>query len=271
MYIPILYPYHMGSISAQTLAQALNAKRVFPDGTYHYNNSHLAINWGSTRQPNWETPATKWLNPPPNVLTAADKVQCFQALSAAGISVPIYDRGSDLSQDTLMRWLRDGDVYLRWNTRGHSGQGIQVIPRGTSQPPYDPFHPPPLVVRGLGRRKEFRAHILGGEVVRLQQKRHRRDWDGDYNYAVRNYDNGWIYSIHNLNDVTDEALNACIAAVSTLGLHFGAVDFAIHQKPRRTTANQPFALFEVNTAPGMDGTTIDAYTHYIQHTCTNGI
>ena len=56
------------------------------------------------------------------------------------------------------------------------------------------------------------------------------------------------------DDVTKQAL----LAVDGLGLDFGAVDVGWNQHYQEAT------VYEVNTAPGLTGTTLDKYTNAIR-------
>jgi glutathione synthase/RimK-type ligase-like ATP-grasp enzyme len=47
-----------------------------------------------------------------------------------------------------------------------------------------------------------------------------------------------------------------VAAVNTLGLDFGAVDIA--------ECGDHAVVFEVNTAPGIDGTTVSKYNTFLK-------
>jgi D-alanine-D-alanine ligase-like ATP-grasp enzyme len=72
------------------------------------------------------------------------------------------------------------------------------------------------------------------------------------NFKIRSYENGWVFCRENIQKPDDlEAVS--IAAVSAIGLTFGAVDVIYNEKQ-----NKCFVL-EVNTAPGLTGTTINSY------------
>jgi hypothetical protein len=84
-------------------------------------------------------------------------------------------------------------------------------------------------------------------------KRKRQEIDNDnVNYQIRNADNGWVYCRGGVNPPRD-VLSASRRAVSALGLDFGAVDVGWNQH------HESAAVYEVNTAPGLEGTTLDKY------------
>jgi len=69
---------------------------------------------------------------------------------------------------------------------------------------------------------------------------------------VRSNKKGWKFSGVALNTIPESLKNAAIKAVSVIGLDFGAVDCAIDM------GRHPF-IIEVNTGPGLQGTSLDKY------------
>ena len=74
--------------------------------------------------------------------------------------------------------------------------------------------------------------------------------------GIRNHANGWVYTRAEILP-SEELLSSSIEAVKLLGLNFGAVDIG-----HRLIDNKLF-VFEVNTAPGLEGTTLDKYSKAI--------
>ena len=85
----------------------------------------------------------------------------------------------------------------------------------------------------------------------VQQKRQRRAIDG-INFQIRSHDNGWVFCRRHVAPPTD-VLTQAVSAVSVLGLDFGAVDVGWNER------NQEATVYEVNTAPGLEGTTLEVY------------
>ena len=101
-------------------------------------------------------------------------------------------------------------------------------------------------------------HVFSGVVIKTQRKALPFDRDQSQdNWEVRTHPNGWIY----IRQGDEEDLNAAaIEAVAALGLDFGAVDICTK---RRGDSRQVYVL-EVNTAPGLEGQTLAAYTDAIE-------
>lgn len=243
---PVIYPYKMASISARLLADALECKRIFPDRKYKYKKDHLIINWGNSTMPVWDY--DHMLNKPFYVKLASNKLTTFYMLGKDNIPTPRYATNKGDAEklfDTSRR------VYCRKTLTGHSGYGIIIA--STPEELVDA----PLYTEGIdGKRKEYRVHVFGDSIIDIQQK--KKKVGADAYSMVRNHDNGWIYAREGV-DIPDETREAAIKAVRCLGLDFGAVDVVV----RDVRDTEPFIL-EVNTACGLEGTTLQSYVQAIK-------
>jgi glutathione synthase/RimK-type ligase-like ATP-grasp enzyme len=116
-----------------------------------------------------------------------------------------------------------------------------------------------LYTRYFKGRDEYRIHVAGGEVIDRQQKRRRLDDEGEAHAfnAIRNVANGWVFCRDDV-EVIPMADEAAVAAVDALGLDFGAVDLKVNQQRTRV------GVLEVNTAPGLEGTSLGIYAAAIR-------
>ncbi len=103
--------------------------------------------------------------------------------------------------------------------------------------------------------REFRVHIWNGVSARAGIKIPRI---ANPNNRFRSWSGGWKldYGAACQEAIRQSVRTMAAQAVSALGLDFGAVDVGI--KPNGT----PF-VFEVNTAPGLEGRTVDTYAEKI--------
>jgi glutathione synthase/RimK-type ligase-like ATP-grasp enzyme len=251
---PIIYPYKLGSASAKGLSNSLRnvrGKRVRERGNYHYFRNHLIINWGNPRLPNWRTirgAVIRWVNKPSAVAVAGNKLKTYELLKDTGVLIPEFTTSAN--QATI--WLNEKGIQVLARTvlNGHSGIGIKIMP---SDPPN--FFNAPLYVKYFKKRDEYRVHVFNGKIIDIQQKKKRRETEVDY--QVRNYDKGWVFCRENINCpqlIKDQA----VLAVQKMGLDFGAVDIGWNEK------KQTCCVFEVNTAPGIEGTTLRNYVNAIR-------
>lgn len=254
--IPIIYPYKMHSGSAKRLAEALGARRVYPDRKYKPRRDHMIVNWGCSKVPNWRHPIVGqrpdlWLNAVPSVERACNKLLAFSRMAEERVPTPFYT----IDPAVARGWLQDGDsVVSRYLLNSHSGKGIVI----DSLDSYDIFlhrERAPLYVKYFKKKHEYRVHVFNGKVIDVQQKRKRRE--SDVNYQVRNHANGWVYCREDVSPPA-EALDIAVKAVAALGLDFGAVDVAWNEHYNKCV------VFEVNTAPGLFGHTLDIYVDAIK-------
>jgi glutathione synthase/RimK-type ligase-like ATP-grasp enzyme len=212
------------------------------------------------------------------VQTAKSKLASFEVFKRAGIPTVDWTTTKRIAQE----WVNEGSVVLaRSSDHSQGGRGITVVENGevpvalfytkharhkreyrinvfrkadsqpTPQPPasiqHDPFYTPPNV------------HELF-DVIDITQKRRRNDFDREINRWVRSYDNGWVFCRNNIVPPRDTTIHYAKNAVAALGLDFGGVD--IFEKDQ---SGVPGCLIcEVNTAPGIEGTTADNYVNHIK-------
>lgn len=187
------------------------------------------------------------VNHPSNVAIAANKRSTFQLLKEHNVSIPEYTA----ERETALGWIQAGNlVVCRTLLSSHSGRGIVLSDS------VDNLVPAPLYSLYVKKKHEFRVHVINGRVVDVQQKRRRSDQvgTGSINNQIRNHANGWIYARENIEEPEDLRSSA-VAAVSALGLDFGAVDIVWNAH-----RNKCYVL-EVNSAPGLDGSTVGIYAN----------
>jgi len=234
-----VYPYKLNSVSGRVLARALDTKRLRSDGKYRAKWADIVINWGNSTIPVWYA---RILNQPEAVKRSVNKLRTFSYLSDKGISTPEWKCNIQEAQ----QWAAEGHiVYCRTHLSGHSGSGIVIA----TTP--DQVVPAPLYTKQVKASHEYRVHVFKGEVIDFQQKKRRNG--AESNPLIRNHGNGYVYARNGV-DLPDSTKHTAIAAVAALGLDFGAVDIAYVED------NDTSYVYEVNTAPGLVGTTISKYT-----------
>lgn len=238
-----IYPYKPGSASAKALAEALGVKRIKHNGKALYNQGATIINWGASHLKRAIVhPAT--INSYESVAIAGNKLETFKALSG---HVPIPDWTEERVE--ALQWLGEGfTVVSRTVLNGHSGAGI-FLKRPEDQ---GIMEQAPLYTKYIKKKDEYRLHVFRDNVFFVQRKARKKEVpDDQVNWQIRNHGNGFIFA-HEGVDVPEEAKLDAIMAVKQLGLDFGAVD-VVHG------TNGKFYILEVNTAPGLEGTTLQKY------------
>lgn len=219
-----------------------------PNPTFQAREWHRVINWGNGNHVEGLRldGISRFVNPVRSVAIASNKLSTFRALTGVdGIRIPEFTT----NREEALGWIRDKSVIVcRTKLGGHSGDGI-VLANNESE-----LVAAPLYVRYIKKQNEYRVHVAFGEVIDVQEKRKRRDLPEDFqaNFQVRNHHTGWVYCREDIQLPTDAA-GMAVKTCSQLGLDFGAVDIIYNAK-----RNESYVL-EVNTAPGLEGTTVEKY------------
>lgn len=251
-------PYRLGSRSATALALRftdLFGSRVFQvsreSQTYKPKAKRIVLNWGCSSLPIWHTANTRMINNVNATSIAGNKLLTFRRFTEVSPDLPIpeYTNDKKIARD----WATD--VVSRAILTGHSGRGITICPAGSDLPEV------PLYVKYVKKAKEFRVHVIFGQVVDVQQKKKRESFE-NANFQVRSHENGWVFCRENIQEPAN-LREIATQAVESLGLDFGAVDIIWNEKQ-----NKCYVL-EVNTAPGLEGTSIDVYAQAFYRKLSN--
>jgi len=253
-----VYPYKVESTSARALKRGLSSslqqRILFPTPTFSPARLDILINWGNSKPHNFNWTLDWDLNAPEAVSKASNKLKTLQNLQESSISIPPFTTNKEEAES----WSNEGMLIVaRTILNGHSGQGIQLIE------PNAPMPDASLYVQYIKKRYEYRVHIFKGVVIDTQQKKKNTDANraGTINTFIRSHSNGWIFSRSSIDpDIHRDSI--AIETIRTLGLDFGAVDIIYNERQKK------YYTLEVNTAPGLEGTTLENYittiTNYIR-------
>ena len=237
-----VYSYKFGSKSARTLAKALGCRRIKHKNSRFRGRNKVVINWGSSSLPE-STRNAIIINRPEAVARAANKLSTFEVLSDARVDLPKWSTTRAGAENLLEQGNK---IFCRTKLTGHSGEGI-VIAETT-----DELVDAPLYTVWHRINKEYRVHVFDGKVIHAQRKARKREVpDAEVNWKVRNLKGGFIFAMGDC-DPSQPLLDEAVKAVVALGLDFGAVDI-IDGK------DGVARVLEVNTACGLEGTTIEKY------------
>jgi glutathione synthase/RimK-type ligase-like ATP-grasp enzyme len=203
-------------------------------------NYNRFFNWGCSSA---DLPQDKPVfNKPEAVASVVDKVKFFEEYGDLA-KIP-YVTTRQQAVELFARYRR---VVCRTVTRGSSGDGI-VIATNPNE-----LVDAKLYTAYIPKKAEYRVHVVGGEVVAVQQKRARTSAEmTEAQRLVRNHANGWIYAVDNVDPPSTELLDACLAIVRESGLDYCGVDCLI------ASANGKPYILEINTAVGLESPTVIA-------------
>jgi glutathione synthase/RimK-type ligase-like ATP-grasp enzyme len=251
----VVFPYKMSSQGARNIAKATGSFRVFPTGKYRPRPWDVILNWGNGTMPAWFGKAvaagSRWLNPPEKVGLAVNKKKAFAHLIAKEVRCPEATTVSSVAA----QWLSEGTTVVgRKTLTGTRGQGIVLM----SSP--EEFQACPLYTKYKPKKAEFRVHVCNGVVFDAQQKKRRKG--AESNSKIRTEENGWVFCREGIT-VPDDVKEQARLAVLALGLDFGGVDVIWNEHEGKAY------VLEVNTAPGLEGTTVSRYVSAIQQALNN--
>lgn len=241
-----IYSHNPHSEGAKLLGQALQVKRIkHGNSKFRGGIGKRVINWGSANLPD-QVAACTVLNPPLAIRNASNKLKSFELFKEKGVSIPPFFT-TKAEAIAYLGEANGNSIVCRTVLNGHSGVGIVLADNP------DAVVDAPLYTAYVKKQEEYRYHVFMGKVVDIQRKARKMDVPAEeVNWQVRNLDGGFIFAREGVveNQVASE--NA-IMAVDALGLDFGAVDLIWNKKEDK------YVVLEVNTAPGLAGTTLEGY------------
>lgn len=261
-----ILPYKNGSESAAALSNLLGILRVNPDpaiSKFNARASDTIINWGNSTKITDKLKGTGlWLNHPTCIINATDKRKCLGILSEAGVPVPDWTTDRIVAEDWVNGENLDEDiegtsfdVVVRHRVASFGGNGVEIVDRIPDPTEDDVKVLPqaPLYTKYIPKKHEYRVHVLPNGTSSIRQKRRSSSFDdSDVDWRIRTHDNGFIFA-REMSYLPEGIGEIGVGAVHALGLDFGAVDIIYNEK-----RNQCYVL-EVNTAPGIEGETINEY------------
>jgi glutathione synthase/RimK-type ligase-like ATP-grasp enzyme len=235
-------PYKRWSGGAKALGLRAGILRATNKQVERHGDFDIIINWGRTER----RFKGEYINNPEAVARASDKSVACELFTQNEVRTPPHTADAAVAQ----KWREEGfDVLARTLTRASAGRGIELICAGGDQK----LPVAPLYTKYIPKTTEYRVHVFQGKIIDVQEKRRRQEVpDEKVNWQIRNLDGGFVFCRDSVK------LPACcgaaaISACAAVGLHFGAVDIGYNAKRDKCR------VYEVNTAPGLEGSTLDAY------------
>lgn len=244
-----IFSHNENSEGARALAQALGIRRIRHEGSRYVGRPNkTVINWGSSRPLPPNVQGSRILNAPETIRTVTNKRTFFEGINGA-FRAPEFTT----NREEAINWLNDRNVSVvaRAVLNGHSAEGLTIHTSAIDFPTV------PLYTKYVKKRDEWRIHIAFGQVIDAQRKALRNDFNEEPNWAIRNLANGFVFVRD--REPQEDVVRQAIAALQHFNLDFGAVDVIWNQGQ-----GQAYVL-EINTAPGLEGQTIDNYANAFRH------
>lgn len=251
-----IYPYNMRSSSVRSLRALLPEARIIKHDSSKFSGAgRTVINWGASEVHPEVLYAQRIVNHPDYVGVATNKLKFFK-------------RVASLKKDTprIPEWTTDFPVVVKWVAEKNEVVGrLQLTASGgdgilfSSDVPVESLQGCKLFTKYIKKKEEYRVHIAFGKVLFVQKKVLRKTDDNNVpidpklvDWRVRNLANGFFFQKNDINPPED-VLEQAKRAIDVSKLDFGAVDVIWNEHDK-----QAFVL-EINTAPGLEGTSVNAY------------
>lgn len=114
----------------------------------------------------------------------------------------------------------------------------------------------PVYTKYKKKKREFRVHIYKDKVVAVTEKRRRRDFEGQRDTKIRNLANGYVFC-QTVENIPKGLQELALAASKVTQSDFKGVDIGYNER------NNELFIIEVNSAPGIQGSNINAYVEAI--------
>lgn len=233
-----LYSYNNASTACRLLSEKMNVMRIKHErSNYRHRENNWIINWGSSSLED----LPRVINPSRVTTILTNKLSFFMSLKdKEGINQIEWTRDKNVAST----W--DGVILERHSLSGNSGKGIKIKDKNT-------LESCPLYVKYVPKKSEWRIHLIGDDIVRIQQKTTRRGVEPK-EWKIRSHDNGFIFCVKEdcPAQVRDQAMKVH-KIFQGMGLTFAAYDVIYNEH------NNKAYVLEGNTAPGIEGETVDIY------------
>jgi glutathione synthase/RimK-type ligase-like ATP-grasp enzyme len=193
------------------------------------------------------------INHPEAVAIASNKLKYFTCADGK-VNIPPYTTDKEEAKE----WSDEGKtVVVREKLTGHSAEGIVILEDEVAFGNY-PHNNAKLYVKYIPKKEEYRVHVFCGKVIDVRRKALKKDTPAEFvDWKIRNHKSGFIYAKEDVAP-DEQVLEQSLLAVAACGLDFGAVDVMWNE------FNKKAWVLEVNTSPGLEGSTIDSYKKAIE-------
>lgn len=192
------------------------------------------------------------VTPKPNRLNlkygqSVDKLTQYQWFQQQGLSALEFTTNIG----TVVQWLEEGHTtFGRKYLNSSCGKGI-VILEGENAIAQNSDAYCPVYTKYKKKKREFRVHVFKDQVVAVCEKKLRSNWNGPRDTKIRNLANGYVFCA--CQDEPTGIRELALAASKISPSDFKGVDLGYNEH------NNDLFIIEVNSAPGIQGSNINAY------------
>lgn len=178
-----------------------------------------------------------------------DKLTQFRKFTESNVSCPKFT--TNAAELSTLDEFKNPTYVARKLLNSSEGKGIQIFGKDDHTPVA------PMYTQYVPKKQEFRVHVYNNVVIDVSEKRKRKGFnEEDRDTHVRNLANGYVFCRDSIQEPAS-LRDLAVSAVRALGRTQGAVDVIYNGR-----LDKCFVL-EVNSNPGMEGTTLDRYVEAI--------
>ncbi len=235
-------------------------------GVIQYRSgSKLKINWGGNNLENSSTVQTTANILNSNIRAYTNKKAFLQKFNTKNENLD-FPQWWGTRDTALNAWFEqrdsirlNGKLVVRKILNGHSGNGIEIFTDERMNT--ETLPDAPLYTLYIPKKHEYRVHFskYTPDLIIAQKKRRSDAEPTDDMWTIRNAARGWVYCRDNLivpQGVREVAERFKANALNRLD--FGAIDIIYNEAQNRAV------ILEVNTAPGLEGQTIEDYADFME-------
>lgn len=181
---------------------------------------------------------------------SVDKLTQYRWFQEQGLSALEFTT----SGDEALEWVQqDFTVFGRKYLNSSCGKGIVILENGAARAD---FFDIPVFTKYKKKKREFRVHVYKDKVVAITEKRKRVGFEGPRDTKIRNLTNGYVFC-QTVENVPEGLQSLALAASKVTQSDFKGVDIGYNEH------NNDLFIIEVNSAPGIAGSNVDAYVAQI--------
>ena len=255
----LIFSHNKFSQGAKKLAEELGCRCIkHEDSRFRGLRSPWVVNWG------YSGPTLPWmervrlLNAPEAVQRVANKLTFFEDMNDE--LIPLF---SHIVENAQIMIERGHKVVCRTLLNASGGRGIVIAST------VDELVDAPLYVQYIPKKAEYRVHIIRDRIANPHPDRHfyrvfdcqkkvKKQGEEPLNWQIRSHDNGFIFQREGIDLCPHKVYAVAINAISLTDLDFGAVDVIYNERQDRAY------VLEINTAPGLEGQTVQSYARAIR-------
>lgn len=183
---------------------------------------------------------------------SVDKLTQYRWFQQQGLSALEFTT----AQIIAVGWLEEPGniVFGRKYLNSSCGKGIVVYDHQGDFAQLD--NPCPVYTKYKKKKREFRVHIFRDKVVSVTEKKRRAGFEGTRDTKIRNLANGYVFC-QSVSNEPAGLRELALAASKVSPSDFKGVDIGYNEK------NNDLFIIEVNSAPGIQGSNINAYVSQI--------